>query len=585
MSLQTTTPDPNLAVLVNPQRIRSSVKRLFRNNVSEIIGECLQNSCRALAKNVAITITPDGFSIQDDGHGIKDGVHGFHTLLRLAESAFDNPTIDDQDPMGIGIASLLTHDQVEEVTFASGNLQLSLDPKLWWTEEAYYSTWFERIIETETPVNGFLIRVRCQPALTTALRAALDPKDRHLLSSNLYDSASPAQGYEGLLKITLDGKPVRTSLPMWATFREPLITTTYEGSSITIGYDSEYSRRSCIRWYGQLIEISHDFSGFRFYLDVLKGRPVNPLSPSRAGLIQDDACNALLAFVKDQIFQFVFNTENRKKITANHVNACFSIDRQRAVNDSPYFVARQVKPIEAPESFDDAQLEGPHPIIFSYEDQLPTLLHEGVNVITKNETLVHEYGLHSFAPLLDNPHFLQNGDETKLKIGQLYWRPGQATKHFFHEPGQFGISYTSDPPTEFVDVTRQPVFAFSDPGTHLDYIDLVVGTTDPVQFLSDEIWATYCPSEDYDIEPQRESFEESCNDMLRDLMGNCVPRDFEFRDFARFLKAGEGVASIDYRYPRGTFKKDGTLRDPHTWPNGLTLKTSKGRTVKLKFFG
>src|SRR2546430_240541 len=129
----------DLSVLVNTDRIRSSIKRLFHNNIAEVLSEIFQNSQRAGAKNVQITITPDGFSITDDGHGLIGGIDGFHTLLTLAESAFDNPTIEDQDPMGVGIVSLITHDKVEEITFSSGKLQLTVNTAKWWHAKDYYS--------------------------------------------------------------------------------------------------------------------------------------------------------------------------------------------------------------------------------------------------------------------------------------------------------------------------------------------------------------------------------------------------------------------------------------------------------------
>src|SRR5712692_156339 len=155
----------DLSVLVNVDRIRSSIKRLFHNNIAEVVAEILQNSQRACAKNVQITITPDGFSITDDGHGLLDGIDGFHTLLKLAESAFDNPTVEDQDPMGVGIVSLMTHDKVEEITFSSGKLQLTVDAARWWSDKDYYSTWFERARKVRKVVQGLSIYVRCKAEL------------------------------------------------------------------------------------------------------------------------------------------------------------------------------------------------------------------------------------------------------------------------------------------------------------------------------------------------------------------------------------------------------------------------------------
>src|SRR5207248_8867744 len=89
-------------------------KRLFHNRIDEVVAELFQNSQRSGSTTVDITTTENGFTIQDNGHGLLNGIDGFHTLLKLAESNFDNETIEDQDPMGLGIVSLLTHDQITE---------------------------------------------------------------------------------------------------------------------------------------------------------------------------------------------------------------------------------------------------------------------------------------------------------------------------------------------------------------------------------------------------------------------------------------------------------------------------------------
>src|SRR5712691_12591630 len=305
----------HLSVLVNTDAIRSSIKRLFHNNVAEILAELFQNCQRSGSKNVAIKTTPQGFSVSDDGHGLLGGIDGFHTLLKLAESEFDNPTIEDQDPMGVGIVSLMTHDKVEGITFSSGKLQLTVDSARWWNDKDYYSTWFERLRKVRKAVTGLSIYVRCKAELITELRKALEPKDRKpIFSDSIFDLSSPAQGYEGILNITLDGKPVRTSLPSWTRFDDTLITTTYKGATLTVGYDSSsHSTRSSLRWYGQLILVKTPHNRFKFHLDVTNGRPVNPLSPTRAGLIQDAAYHELLAFVKDEIFSFVLNPAKPRK--------------------------------------------------------------------------------------------------------------------------------------------------------------------------------------------------------------------------------------------------------------------------------
>jgi hypothetical protein len=111
ISMTTQMPD-GLTDLINADRVRSSIRRLFQNDIIECLSELLQNSQRARATKVEIQTSEDGFTYRDNGHGLLGGVEGFHTLLKIAESNFDNETITDQDPMGLGIHALLAHDAI-----------------------------------------------------------------------------------------------------------------------------------------------------------------------------------------------------------------------------------------------------------------------------------------------------------------------------------------------------------------------------------------------------------------------------------------------------------------------------------------
>lgn len=578
----------DLSVLVNADRIRSSIKRLFHNNIAEVVAEALQNSQRACAKNVEISITPDGFSITDDGHGLLDGIDGFHTLLKLAESAFDNPTVEDQDPMGVGIVSLMTHDKVEEITFSSGKLQLTVDAARWWSDKDYYSTWFERVRKVRKAVQGLSIYVWCKAELITELRKALEPKDRKpIFSDSIFDLSSPAQGYEGILNITLDGKPVRTSLPAWTRFDDTLITTTYKGAALTIGYDSgAHTTRSSLRWYGQLILVKTPHNRFKFHLDVTNGRPVNPLSPTRAGLIQDAAYHELLAFVKDEIFSFVLNPANRAKITAAHVEECFSIDALRTTEESPYLTTRAILPIVNPSSIDDCEPVGNNVELFTY-DEAPLLLDQTVIVLQNNQTVTTEYGISSFAPLLKNPHTLRHGDSRRLRIGRLWWKPGKKSKApWFFKPGEFGISFgEGQQPKRWKAVTETPVFTFNDTGSYsVEDVDFTVGTVDPMSFLNDQVWVAYSPSDDSDHEVQEGYFRESVDALIRSLIGKCVPRDFKLWDLREFVKDSSAVKTVTYHYPKGTFARNAPASSPHPIPTAITVHSADKRSVRLKLY-
>lgn len=382
MTNQTTvTPDQasSLSVLVNPDRIRSSIKRLFHNRIDEVLGELFQTSQRSGSTTVDITTTETGFTIQDNGHGLLNGIDGFHTLLKLAESDFDNQTIADQDPMGLGIVSLLTHDQITEVTFSSGRLELSVDTKLWWRDPDYYSKWFERLVTLDQPVTGLKISVICHPELVKELHASLSPKDQiYSFIEHIYKSASPAQGYDGILTITLNAQHVRTDLPAWAKLTDRLLSTTYLGNKLEIGYN-DTALRSSVLWYGQLI-LQRGLGNFDFHLQVTTGRPVNPLSPSRAGIIQDAAYHQLLAFIKTQILDYVFDPKNRSRIKAAHVEACYKLDPNYSLTNSPYIVAESIQTSDNPNSVDDFNSVSDYDFnnrsineIFSY-DHVPLLL-------------------------------------------------------------------------------------------------------------------------------------------------------------------------------------------------------------------
>lgn len=467
-----------LGTLVNPDRIRSSIKRLFRNRIDEVLSELFQNSQRSRATKVDIVTTENTFTIHDNGHGLLNGIDGFHALLTLAESNFDNHTIKDQDPMGLGIVSLLTHDQVKEVTFSSGHLELTINTDQWWNDPDYYSRWFTRLVTLDQCVGGLRISVTCSPELVKALISALEPKDSLLLYSfrdEASTSSSPAQGYEGILNITLNSANIRTTLPRWTTLTDLLVSTTYKGCRLDIGYAENH--RSSILWYGQLIKLRGISDCFHFHFEVKSGRPINPLSPSRAGIIQDAAYHELLEFIKAELFKFVFDPNNRSKIKPSHVEGCYKLDTAYSIAHCPYFVAESILTNNNPTSF--AEFNGTTiSELFTY-DQQPLLLNDQVTLQLPSGTSDCEYGLRSFLREVGPAYQLGYGDVTRLTIGTLWWRPDGKPKHdWFYSPGEYGISCQDDtPPDNWLPITNSPVFVFTYASSYeAGEIDFVVGT-------------------------------------------------------------------------------------------------------------
>jgi hypothetical protein len=172
---------------------------------------------RAGARNIRMTTDDRGFTYQDDGRGLRDE-SDFEALLKLGESGWDQHVKEDHQSIGVGIHSLLAHDEVQSVTFSSNLLSLTIDAHLWWDWQ-YAAGWRENLRTTYFPAPGMNIDVMCSKALTDQLVKALT--DAWLIYR------SPARGYIGLLNIMINDTVVNTSVPEDATPSVPLIETSY----------------------------------------------------------------------------------------------------------------------------------------------------------------------------------------------------------------------------------------------------------------------------------------------------------------------------------------------------------------------
>src|SRR5258708_33872150 len=98
-----------------PETIRGSVDprllkkadRLFLNSNTSIWTELLQNSRRAGATLIDVSIQDGGenssiVTMHDNGHGVDD----FRKLLTLGQSGWDEATQQREDPAGMGLFAL-----------------------------------------------------------------------------------------------------------------------------------------------------------------------------------------------------------------------------------------------------------------------------------------------------------------------------------------------------------------------------------------------------------------------------------------------------------------------------------------------
>ncbi len=81
-----------MSLIVNEKRLPATVKRLFKNSVSEIVGELLQNSQRAGASEILFYLDREANTIivRDDGSGISPDAESWSRILRMADSFYSD---------------------------------------------------------------------------------------------------------------------------------------------------------------------------------------------------------------------------------------------------------------------------------------------------------------------------------------------------------------------------------------------------------------------------------------------------------------------------------------------------------------
>jgi hypothetical protein len=121
---------------------------------------------------VRITTDDRGFTYQDDGRGLRDE-SDFESLLKLGESGWDQRVEEERQPMGLGIHSLLAHEDVESVTSSSNLLSLTLDARRWWTDLQYAAGWADNLNHICFPAPGMSVGVMRSKALIDQLVRAL----------------------------------------------------------------------------------------------------------------------------------------------------------------------------------------------------------------------------------------------------------------------------------------------------------------------------------------------------------------------------------------------------------------------------
>jgi len=414
-------------LLVNPHRLRDSVRRLFDGTPDRVISEMLQNSQRAKASTVRIKTNSSGFSFEDNGHGIE-GTDGFYKLLCLADSGYSEQVEKDQNPMGLGFASLLANEQVKTVTIQSGGLSLEIECERWWREIDYYSTWASRLQNCNF-FSGFLVIVTCHPTFVNAIHNCLPTEISGIKSGSWQEQIQrfPALGYEDILEIKIDDQTVYTWLPPGYYAQELVTEFEWEGAKIEVYNPTEFSKElKFVSWYGQLIPVS-DRMPFSFLVTVRGANPLVPKAPVRDSLVENEAKASLVKAIADAIFRELCSLESNK-ITVHNIETLYKLDFQRAINECPYFIASPCLSYERGQNSEEVDSTGESKVFLSHN--YPVLIENKVRVILSDEPeaeiVEYHYGISSFVDCLKavgiTPYQVDVGS---IFDRVIYWKPGK----------------------------------------------------------------------------------------------------------------------------------------------------------------
>lgn len=577
---------PQYENLMNPERLRGSLKRLFSNNWFEVFSELLQNSQRAGAKNVDIRASENLISYADDGHGLIGGISGFETMLALAVSYFENEEVKNQDPMGLGIHALLANTFVRRVCFWSGNFSIGIDTERWWNDPDYYKNWHKLVEPTSEPLRGMEIIFQIPDAEVdriTGMFLELGPTDLGR-DYTFQIPRNPARGYFDIFSVTLNGKPVNTGNAYDFNLVNPVVEFSYQGNQVKIeAKPTEMGGALLINWYGQIIRRNMRY--FSVAIHVRNGRPLNPKSPVRSGLIEDEKLKAFEQAVEDELFRFLVESP-KENITPDFLKSLYHFNKARFIAESPWITVQQILPSnhalfnwhEGPA--DGFFQRGPSQVVAKSEDII--CLEKEIRFLDSDDWFEAANGLPTFLDMESRPYYsLGAGDKVSTLKHTIYWKPGPKVEvpnlknHCFREAGVYaiGLSGLEDEEIEALEwnPVTLPVIVCSEPSNEFDMWSCVVFAPDVIDWLkSDQPIIAFALDKDEDWDPQIEDFDDTVRQVILKILGNAIAEipTYYLQEF--FMNKNSKIESIRFL----SDDKEGDIE----------VTNAESETKKLKFY-
>ena len=340
--------------LLNEHAIFSSlVKRLFSGTIPELLGELFQNAQRSGTSHVDIRF-PDSSHcvIADNGHGLMPGsdLEGLRKLLVLADSLYlDQKVTQNQNPMGVGLYSLIANEHISALHIQSNGLSITIDTRRWLCDHEYREAWEEHLA-TVGPVeeHGFRITITAAPSFIADMRACLlnDGRAAPIRQADrdawVRNQMSPVCGYADLLSISLDGALLDPVLPSFLSLPKAEIQESYQGSLVRISLFCQGCAGVAVNWFGQIVVDERPSLGCQAYLVVRSGQPLHPQAPARKGLIADTALKDFYHWVRDRVFAWVCAQEQPAIAI---IKRLYEIDANRAHRECPFAIVKPWMPL------------------------------------------------------------------------------------------------------------------------------------------------------------------------------------------------------------------------------------------------
>lgn len=327
--------------IVNENKLYKVIDRFFTSS-SNLLGELIQNSARAGAKNIDITLgqkvardIPERKTlvIKDDGRGIKD----VKALLGIAFSDWDK-VVENQEPAGLGFLQLIANSMFVTVKSKFGNMTI-ISPKFLndadYRQELISSFSETSLVDTEGTV------------IIAEMLGDVSCYHYRNFSNYAYFPQNITINNELLDKITLD-----TYIQESEKSNLPYILTQYKHNILFVGLNERWLRPmspSCVNWYGQRIEFSISEINYNYinvFYDVQVGTPLCPKFPDRLSLKNNEAYKDFINFIKNKVCRLILdyflnlesNQQNASHLRVSLLHTFYTHCTNKQKSRMPYVV-------------------------------------------------------------------------------------------------------------------------------------------------------------------------------------------------------------------------------------------------------